>query len=82
MMKDFKTYQGNAKEDVEGFVKSKSGKSKEELMAELYERAKQGKRDGTLTDKQIDDFVKKVSPMLNTQQKQKLAELVGKLKGV
>lgn len=81
-MKDFRSYQDKSKEDVESFVKSKSGKSKNELMEELYERAKQGKQNGTLTDAQIDDFVKKVSPMLSSEQKKKLIELVGKLKDV
>lgn len=79
-MKDFRTYQGATKDSVEDFVKRNEGRKESDLMHDLYEKAKEGKRNGTLTDKQIDEFVKRVSPMLGGEQKRKLDDLVEKLK--
>lgn len=56
------------------------GKSEAELMRELQASMRQGKANGTLSDKQIDAFSQKISPMLNQAQKAKLNAILKKLK--
>ena len=57
-----------------------SGKSEDELMDRLMASINQGKKDGTFTPEMMQKFVKNVSPMLNASQKQRLNQLIGKIK--
>lgn len=56
------------------------GKSEEELMRELKQTVQKDKASGTLTDKKMDNFQKKISPMLNEQQRKKLEKIMKELK--
>ncbi len=57
------------------------GKSEEELMRELKQTVQKDKASGTLTDKKMENFQKKISPMLNEQQRKKLEKIMKELKG-
>lgn len=57
------------------------GKSEGELMRELKQTVQKDKAAGTLTDKKMDNFQKKISPMLNEQQRKKLDKIMKELKG-
>lgn len=57
------------------------GKSEEELMRELKQAVQKDKASGTLTDKKMENFQKKISPMLNEQQRKKLEKIMKELKG-
>lgn len=78
-MKDFKKDGAN---DVESFVKSRTGKQEKDVYAELYSRALEGKKKGTLSNEQIDAFCKQVSPMLSGEQRAKLFALASELKKI
>ena len=56
------------------------GKSEEELMRELKQTVQKDKASGTLTDKKMENFQKKISPMLNEQQRKKLEKIIKELK--
>ena len=56
------------------------GKSEEELMRELKQTVQKDKASGTLTDKKMENFQKKISPMLNEQQRKKLEKIMKELK--
>ena len=81
-MKNFKDYlkNKNNKEDPQDFLQSRQGKSESELYAELLETAAKGKRDGTLNDESIKAFEEIIGPMLNDEQKQKLAKILNDIK--
>ena len=57
------------------------GKSEEELMRELKQTVQKDKASGTLNDKKMENFQKKISPMLNEQQRKKLEKIMKELKG-
>lgn len=57
------------------------GRSEDELMRELKQTVQKDKAVGTLTDKKMENFQKKISPMLNEQQRKKLDKIMKELKG-
>ncbi len=56
------------------------GKSENDIMKAIYAQAVEGKRNGTLTNDQIDAFYRQFSPMLDSGKRKKLAKLVEQLK--
>lgn len=56
------------------------GKSEAELMRELKRTVEKDKAAGKLTDSKMDNFSKKISPMLNEQQRKKLNKIMKELK--
>lgn len=57
------------------------GRSEDELMRELKQTVQKDKAAGTLTDKKMENFQKKISPILNEQQRKKLDKIMKELKG-
>ena len=84
MKKDLKSFmKGKGKEDVPPDVKQdieNQGKSEDELMRELSKEIAKGKQEGSFTKESADNFVKTVSPMLNSAQKKKLDAIMRQMK--
>lgn len=95
-MNDFKSYTGDGDkrqntppEDVEKTVnlaatlaKAFNGKSEGQILQTIIEQAEQGKRDGTLTNADLDNFYATVAPMLDGFKRKKLQQIVAKLKAI
>ena len=93
-MEDFNSYaknsNKNAKSDLDpnliNLLNSRAGKydgkSQNELMMAIFEQAKKGKRAGTLTNKEIDDFAKMLSPFLDDSKRKMLNKIVNELKKI
>ncbi len=82
-MKDFASYTGKDeawKKEADAVLKGCEGKSERELLRCVYARAVEGKRNGTLTNEQIDAFYAQLSPMLDGGKRKRLKELVEELK--
>ncbi|MBO4323160.1 MAG: hypothetical protein J5836_00715 [Clostridia bacterium] len=93
-MKDFNSYTPEKKEkDLKNELGDKSafeflsslsakyeGKSGEEIMKAILKEAEKGRKNGTLTDADIDNFAAMISPMLNDKQKKTLDSVVKRLK--
>ena len=60
--------------------KEYAGKNEDELMSELTKSIAAGKKDGSITQDSLRQFVSTVSPMLNNQQKAKLNDILKKFK--
>lgn len=58
------------------------GKNQSELLMAIYEEAKKGKRQGTLTNQEIDNFALMLSPMLDDKQRKILHKVVAELKKI
>ena len=58
------------------------GKSQTELLAAIYKEAEKGKRNGTLTDADLDAFAKTLSPFLDEKKKKVLFRVVSELKKI
>ena len=86
-MRDFNSYSsektkidGDAMNVIKDFAGKYEGASENELILEIMKEAEKGRRNGTLTNADIDRFKNTLSPMLNSQQRQKLEKIVQKLK--
>lgn len=91
-MKDFASYCGSeppshggqSMEDLSRMVKDAiaeyGSKGEGELVKAIYARALEGKRNGTLTNEQLDAFCEQISPLLDGTRRKKLVQIVEKLK--
>lgn len=96
-MKDFKSYSKEPEknststdsQNVEQTVnmaatlaKAFNGKSGADVWQTILAQAEQGKRDGTLTNADLDNFYNVLSPMLDGFKRQKLKSIIAKLKQI
>lgn len=84
-MKDFAGYEGKGSnpdwaEEINKTASRYNGKNENELVRDIYARAAEGKKSGTLTNEQIDAFYKQFAPMLDGAKRKKLQKLVEQLK--
>jgi hypothetical protein len=63
-------------------AKAFSGKSEGQILQTIIAQAEQGKRDGTLTNQDLDNFYKALSPLLDGFKRKKLAQIINKLKAL
>ena len=59
-----------------------SGMNESQLMTEMLARAAEGRRNGTLSDADLDDFYAKAAAALSTAQRDRLKGLVDSLKQI
>lgn len=59
-----------------------SGKSTGQIWQLILKQAEQGKRDGTLTNADLDNFYAAVSPMVDGFKRQKLKSVINRLKSI
>ena len=94
-MKDFKSYtpensngnQGsadfnNTAEFAKMITRAMNGKSEGQLLQSIIAEAARAKRDGTLTNADLDNFYNMVSPMVDGFKRKKLKEVVTRLKNI
>lgn len=63
-------------------AKAFGGKSDAQIWKMILEQAEQGKRDGTLTNADLDNFYNTVSPLVDGFKRQKLKSIIAKLKQI
>lgn len=89
-MQDFNDYvkgqnNGNAS-DLFGIVndlaKKFDGKGQGELLKAIYQKAKEGKANGTLSNAEIDNFANMLSPILDDKQRKTLRKVIEELKKI
>ena len=92
-MNDFKSYKppedkGN-KTDLDNTVnlanqitRAMNGKSEGQLWRTIIAEAERGKREGRLSNADLDNFYNTVSPMVNGAQRKKLKEVIARLKQI
>lgn len=59
-----------------------SGKSETQILRNILSEAERGKREGTLTNADLDNFYNALAPMLDGIKKRKLAEVIKQLKSI
>ena len=90
-MKDFSEFTPQEKKETNGsgdinsqfmkFASAYEGKSVDEVMSAILAEAEKGKKNGTLTDADVDKFASTVSPLLTDKQRKMLNVIVKKIKG-
>lgn len=86
-MRDFNNYKPNGNNQNQGaydmlknFASKYEGASKSDLISAIKKEAEKGRRNGTLSNKDIDNFASMLLPMLNPSQKAELKKIVEELK--
>lgn len=59
-----------------------NGKSTAQIMQTIISEAERGKREGTLTNADLDNFYNALSPMLDGMKRRKLKQVVERLKSI
>ena len=67
-------------DEIKSKAKQLEGKSENQLMDELFKRVNEGKKNGTLSNSDLDYFAAQAAPMLNAEQRKKLQSLLAKMK--
>lgn len=70
----------NKEKLIRNFLSSYEGKSQEDLIAEITKTAEKNRREGNLTDKDLDDFKVMLTPYLNAEQRKILNDVISGLK--
>ncbi len=73
---------GNIFDMVSSIAKKFDGKSQNDLLKAIYEEALRGKRNGTLSNADIDNFVAVISPALDNKQRKILHKISEELKKI
>lgn len=96
-MKDFKSYSDDQpKEPKDGnaaqynntvelakiLSRAMNGKSETQILHTIISEAERGKREGTLTNDDLDNFYNALSPMLDGLKRKKLKEVITRLKQI
>ena len=89
-MDDFNTYANNGgandNQNIMDMVKSIAGKfdgkSSNDILSAIYKEAKKGKKEGRLTNAQIENFARTLSPFLDDKQRGYLKKIVEELKKI
>lgn len=86
-MRDFNNYTGstpNSNQDgmdvLKSFAKKYEGASEDQIISEIMREAQKGKKNGTLTNADIDRFKNMLYPMLSSQQRAKLDKVIKQIK--
>lgn len=72
----------NTVEMAKIITKAMNGKSTVQIMQTIISEAERGKRDGTLTNADLDNFYSALSPLLDGAKKRKLKQVIEKLKEI
>lgn len=97
-MKDFKSYSNERPDDkpeqnsqntynntvelAKILSKAMNGKSETQILHTIISEAERGKREGTLTNADLDNFYNALSPLLDGMKKRKLREVIMRLKNI
>ena len=72
----------NTVEMAKIITKAMSGKSTMQIMQTIIAEAERGKREGTLTNADLDNFYSALSPLLDGAKKRKLKQVIENLKNI
>lgn len=71
---------GNIAEQFAALASAYEGKNADEIMKAILTEAERGRKNGTLSDDDIDNFAALVLPMINPEQQKTLEKVVKRLK--
>ena len=86
-MEDFNSYAGkqgempqNLIDLVSSLAQKFDGKNQNDLLTAIYQEARKGKKQGTLSNADIDNFARTIAPFLDDKKRAVLARVVKELK--
>ena len=69
------------REDIRKTAEQYEGKSDTEMLNEIARAAGKEKREGTFSEEKLDKFASDLAPMLNSEQRERLAKAIRMIKG-
>ena len=72
----------NTVEMAKLITKAMNGKSTAQIMQNIISEAERGKREGTLTNADLDNFYNALSPLLDGAKKRRLKQVISSLKDI
>ena len=89
---DFKSYRKERKanrddaeaptqDELKNAAKKYEGKSDSEMLGEIAKAAEQERRNGNYSDEKLDKFASDLAPMLNAEQRERLAKAIRMIRG-
>ena len=89
---DFKSYRKERKanrddaeaptqDELKNVAKKYEGKSDSEMLGEIAKAAEQERQNGNYSDEKLDKFASDLAPMLNAEQRERLAKAIRMIKG-
>ncbi len=75
-----KQYNASKERMIKNFISKYEGKSRAELIDEITEVAEKNRKDGNLSDGDLDGFAEMITPYLTPEQKVMLSEVISNLK--
>lgn len=79
-LKKEKKSENVSEKGLEDMIKDREGRTEKELMDELLQSVRKSKAEGRYSEKEMDNFKKTVTPLLNEEQRKKLDEILSLLK--
>ncbi len=73
---------GNLFNLINNLAQKFDGKSQNELLMAIYKEAQKGKRNGTLSNADIDGFASMLAPLLDDKKRDMLKKIVAELKKI
>ncbi len=70
----------NTERLLKNFVKDYEGKSQQQIIDEIIKVAQKNRREGKLSNADLDNFYNMLYPMLNGSQKEQLTQIIDSLK--
>lgn len=71
---------GENKQLLKNLLKNYEGKNQREIIDDIVKIAEEKRRQGTLTDGELDNFYQMLLPMVNAEQKKLLDDVIARLK--
>ena len=71
---------GNLVNMITSLASKYNGASENELLMAIYKEAEKGRRNGTLSDRDLDNFAKMLAPLLDDKKRAKLKKVIEQLK--
>lgn len=83
-MDDFASYPGKTDwtKEAQKAAARYNGRNENELVRDIFTRAAEEKRNGTLTNEQIDLFYSQFAPLLDGAKRKRLKKLIDQLKSM
>jgi len=76
------TAYNNTVELAKVLTKAMSGKNETQILHTIIAEAERGKREGTLTNADLDNFYNALSPFVDGMKRRKLKEVINRLKSI
>lgn len=78
--KSDKRFDAKTQQQILSLLSKFEGKSEDEIISAILETARKSRKEGKLSDKEIDDFANMISPLIDGDKRKKLYDVIELIK--